>query len=90
MICRLWKKKISALSRSSLMGNIMTAFGGVFREFALAVMEKLGFEVPAEPFGPLAENWTRDKLNFTMESEVEKTYWKNALAMLKRECPQFF
>ena len=40
--------------------------------------------------GPLAENWTRDKLNFTMESEVEKTYWKNALAMLKRECPQFF
>ena len=71
-------------------GNIMTAFGGAFREFALAVMEKLGFEVPAEPFGPLAENWTRDKLNFTMESEVEKTYWKNALAMLKRECPQFF
>ena len=71
-------------------GNIMTAFGGAFREFALAVMEKLGFEVPAEPFGPLAENWTRDKLNFAMESEVEKTYWKNALAMLKRECPQFF
>ena len=68
----------------------MTAFGGAFREFALAVMEKLGFEVPAEPFGPLAENWTRDKLNFAMESEVEKTYWKNALAMLKRECPQFF
>ena len=57
-------------------GNIMTAFGGAFREFALAVMENWASKCRLNLSARWLKNWTRDKLNFTMESEVEKRIGK--------------
>lgn len=47
-------------------GNLITAVGFAFREFALAVTETLGFENPSEVFLPVPSNMPEEDLVFHM------------------------
>lgn len=60
-------------------GNLITAFGGAFREFAAAVARKVGIDCPDDIFSPMSgKNYTEEDFIFHIPPEMmeeARTYW---------------
>lgn len=60
-------------------GNLITAFGGAFREFAAAVARKVGIDCPDGIFSPMSgKNYTEEDFIFHIPPEMmeeARAYW---------------
>lgn len=48
-------------------GNVITAIGFAFREFAMSVLNRLGFEVDESFMGPVDRQYTKEELTYVFE-----------------------
>lgn len=64
-------------------GNLITAYGGAFREFAAAVARKLGIDCPAQIFAPMAgKDYVEEDFIFHLPSEIlpeARAFWDKCL-----------
>lgn len=55
-------------------GNVITAIGFAFREFACSVLRRLGFEVDESFMGPVNREYTKEELTFVFEEADYKEF----------------
>lgn len=64
-------------------GNLITAYGGAFREFAAAVARKLGIDCPAQIFAPMAgKDYVEEDFIFHLPPEIlpeARAFWDKCL-----------
>lgn len=64
-------------------GNLITAYGGAFREFAAAVARKLGIDCPAQIFAPMAgKDYVGEDFIFHLPPEIlpeARAFWDKCL-----------
>ena len=64
-------------------GNLITAYGGAFREFAVAVAHRLGIDCRDQIFDPMAgKEYTEEDFIFHLPPEMlpeARTYWDKCL-----------
>ena len=64
-------------------GNLITAYGGAFREFAAAVARKLGIDCPAQIFAPMAgKDYAEEDFIFHLPPEIlpeARAFWDKCL-----------
>lgn len=63
-------------------GNLITAMGYAYREFAFCVSDYFGIDFDKRYFGPLADNFDDLGSNWSMSEELMEE-WKNTLKDLK-------
>ena len=70
-------------------GNLITAYGGAFREFAVAVAHRLGIDCRDQIFDPMAEKeYTEEDFIFHLPPEMlpeARTYWDKCLEEAARQ-----
>ena len=64
-------------------GNLITAYGGAFREFAAAVARNLGIDCPAQIFAPMAgKDYVEEDFIFHLPPEIlpeARAFWDKCL-----------
>ena len=70
-------------------GNLITAYGGAFREFAVAVAHRLGIDCRDQIFDPMAgKEYTEEDFIFHLPPEMlpeARTYWDKCLKEAARQ-----
>lgn len=70
-------------------GNLITAYGGAFREFAVAVAHRLGIDCRDQIFDPMAgKEYTEEDFIFHLPPEMlpeARTYWDKCLEEAARQ-----
>jgi len=70
-------------------GNLITAYGGAFREFAVAVAHRLGIDCRDQIFDPMAgKEYTEEDFIFHLPPEMlpeARTYWDKYLEEAARQ-----